>query len=101
MLSGGAAASLVPACPAGNLLAGKLPVQWQEIQRNLSLLTDETLATEGSVWDASLAAIFETGASVVTWDFGQVVSVRHRSPSRPTRTTPTTSGDLSTARNTN
>ena len=70
-------ASPVPACPAGNLLAGKLPVQWQEIQRNLSLLTDETLATEGSVWDASPAAIFETGASVVTWDFGQVVSVRH------------------------
>ena len=55
-------ASSVPACPAGNLLAGKLPVQWQEIQRNLNLLTDETLATEGSVWDASLAAIFETGA---------------------------------------
>jgi hypothetical protein len=69
-------ASPVPACPAGNLLAGKAPVQWQEIQRSLSLLTDETLATEGSVWDASLAAIFETGASVVTWDFGQVVSVR-------------------------
>jgi hypothetical protein len=69
-------ASSVPACPAGNLLAGKLPVQWQEIQRNLNLLTDETLATEGSVWDASLAAIFETGASVVTWDLGQVVSVR-------------------------
>jgi len=28
------------------------------------------------VWDASLAALFETGASTVTWDLGQVVSVR-------------------------
>ena len=35
-------ASPVPACPAGNLLAGKAPVAWQEIQRDRSLLTDET-----------------------------------------------------------
>jgi hypothetical protein len=70
-------ASPLPACPAGNLLAGKAPMAWQEIERNLSLLTDETLAPEGAVWDASLAAILQTGASTVTWDLGQVVSVRH------------------------
>jgi hypothetical protein len=68
--------SAVPACPAGNLLAGKLPVAWQEIARDRALLTDETVANEGAVWDASLAALFETGASTVTWDLGEVVRVR-------------------------
>jgi hypothetical protein len=67
---------VVPACPAGNLLAGKLPVAWQEIARDRALLTDETVANEGAVWDASLAALFETGASTVTWDLGEVVRVR-------------------------
>ena len=52
-----------PACPTGNLLAGKQPTAWQEIRNDLKLLTDESVAKEGSVWDAPLAAIFETGAS--------------------------------------
>ena len=68
--------SVVPACPAGNLLAGKLPVAWQEVARDRALLTDETVANEGAVWDAPLAALFETGASTVTWDLGEVVRVR-------------------------
>ena len=68
--------SVVPACPAGNLLAGKQPVAWQEIARDRALLTDETVAPEGAVWDAALAALLETGASTVTWDLGEVVSVR-------------------------
>jgi hypothetical protein len=65
-----------PACPAGNLLAGKSPHAWQEIRNDLKLLTDETLAQEGAVWDAPLAAILETGASTITWDLGQVTNVR-------------------------
>ncbi len=69
-------ASGEPACPAGNLLAGKLPYAWQEIRNDLKLMTDETLAQEGAVWDAPLAAILETGASTVTWDLGQVINVR-------------------------
>jgi hypothetical protein len=60
-----ASSSAVPACPAGNLLAGKLPVAWQEIARDRALLTDETVANEGAAWDASLAALFETGASTL------------------------------------
>ena len=68
--------SVVPACPAGNLLAGKLPIAWQEIARDRAMLTDETVAPEGAVWDAALAALFETGASTATWDLGEVVSVR-------------------------
>ena len=68
--------SVVPACPAGNLLAGKLPIAWQEIARDRAMLTDETVAPEGAVWHAALAALFETGASTATWDLGEVVSVR-------------------------
>ena len=64
------------ACPAGNLLAHKAPTAWQEVRRELSLLTDETLAPEGAVWDAPLAAILETGASTVTWDLGEVTNIR-------------------------
>ena len=69
-------ASGEPACPPGNLLAGKMPSAWQEIRNDLKNLTDETLAQEGAVWDASLAAILETGASTITWDLGQVTNIR-------------------------
>ena len=69
-------ASSQPACPAGNLLARKAPVASQDVRRELSLLTDETVAPEGAVWDASLAAIFDTGAATVTWDLGEVTKVR-------------------------
>jgi hypothetical protein len=68
--------SIAPACPAGNLLAKKAPVQWQEIRRELPLLTDEIVAPEGAVWDASLAAILDTGASILTWDLGVLTLVR-------------------------
>jgi hypothetical protein len=68
--------SLVPACPEGNLLAHKLPVSWQEVRREMSLLTDETLAPEGAMWDAPPAVILDTGASTVTWDLGQVTNLR-------------------------
>jgi hypothetical protein len=69
-------ASPQPACPVGNLLAHKAPTAWQDVRRELSLLTDETVAPEGAMWDASLAAIFDTGASTVTWDLGEVTKVR-------------------------
>jgi hypothetical protein len=68
--------SAVPSCPEGNLLAGKKPIQWQEIRRDLSLLTDESIAPEGAQWDSTPAAIFETGASIVTWDLGDVTLIR-------------------------
>ena len=68
--------SAVPACPEGNLLAGKLPVTWQEARRELRLLTDETIAPEGAMWDAPPAVIFDTGAATVTWDLGAVTNLR-------------------------
>jgi hypothetical protein len=68
--------SQAPACPEGNLLAHKLPVSWQEVRRELSLLTDETIAPDGAMWDAPPAVILETAAATVTWDLGTVTNVR-------------------------
>jgi hypothetical protein len=71
-----AQASAVPACPEGNLLAHKQPIAWQETRRELSLLTDETVAPEGAQWDAPPAVILDTAASIVTWDLGVVTNLR-------------------------
>ena len=68
--------SQLPACPEGNLLAHKLPVSWQEVRRELSLLTDETIAPEGSMWDSQPAVIFDTAAATVTWDLGAITNLR-------------------------
>jgi hypothetical protein len=67
--------SALAACPAGNLLSGKRPVSWQDIRRDLALLTDETVAPEGAAWDAPPAVLFDTGASIVTWDLGAATTV--------------------------
>ncbi|HEY5282862.1 MAG TPA: hypothetical protein VIM14_08745, partial [Polyangia bacterium] len=56
--------------------AHKLPVSWQEVRRELSLLTDETIAPDGAMWDAPPAVILETAAATVTWDLGTVTNVR-------------------------
>jgi hypothetical protein len=66
----------VPACPEGNLLANKKPVKWQEVRRELSLLTDGSITPEGAQWDAQPAVIFDTAASTVTWDLGEITLVR-------------------------
>jgi hypothetical protein len=59
----------------GKLLSGKRPVSWQDIRRDLALLTDETVAPEGAAWDAPPAVLFDTGASTVTWDLGAPTTV--------------------------
>jgi hypothetical protein len=51
-------------------------VTWQEVRRELSLLTDETVAPEGAMWDSQPAVILDTGASTVTWDLGAVTNLR-------------------------
>ena len=65
-----------PACPEGNLLAHKMPFASQDMRRDLGLLTDEQITPEGAMWDAPPAAIFDTAASTVTWDLGEVMTVR-------------------------
>ena len=67
--------SPLAACPAGNLLSGRRPTSWQDTRRDLALLTDETLAPEGALWDAPLAVLFDTGAATVTWDLGAPTTV--------------------------
>jgi hypothetical protein len=69
-------ASPAPVCPEGNLLAHKSPIAWQEVRRDLSLLTDENVVPEGSQWDATPAVILDTAAATVTWDLGAVTTVR-------------------------
>ena len=64
-------------CPAGNLLAGKRPVHWTDIRGGwIDRPTNNVVANEGAVWDAQLATVLETGASVLTWDLGRPVPVR-------------------------
>lgn len=69
------AQSPVPVCPAGNLLAHKRPLAWQDTRRDLGLLTDEQVTPEGATWDAEPAVILDTAASTVTWDLGQVTTI--------------------------
>ncbi|HEX7499095.1 MAG TPA: discoidin domain-containing protein, partial [Polyangia bacterium] len=54
----------------------KRPIASQETRRELGLLTDEQITPEGSMWDARPAVIFDTAASTVTWDLGEVTSIR-------------------------
>ncbi len=69
-------ASGMPACPPGDLLAHKKPVSWQEVRRDLGLLTDESVVPEGSQWDSAPAVILDTAASTVTWDLGEITNLR-------------------------
>ena len=62
------------ACPAGNLLAGRRPVQATDRRGRFAVITDGIGANEGAFWDVALAHIFETGASTVTYDLGQLVN---------------------------
>jgi hypothetical protein len=68
--------SPVPACPEGNVLARKSPSHWQDVRRELSLLTDEAVTPEGAMWDSQPAVILDTAASTVTWDLGTVTLIR-------------------------
>jgi hypothetical protein len=68
--------SPVPVCPEGNLLARKKSTAWQDVRRDLGLLTDEQITPEGSMWDSQPAVIFDTAASTVTWDLGAVTTIR-------------------------
>ena len=63
------------ACGADNLLAGRLPLQWQDLRGRPALLTDEALAPEGAQWDAPVAVLLDTAAASVTYDLGQPTAV--------------------------
>src|SRR6185295_14423093 len=67
--------SLSTACGTENLIAGKRPVQWQDIRGDMALVTDGAVAPEGAQWDAPVALILETGAGTITYDLGQVYPI--------------------------
>jgi hypothetical protein len=69
------AQSPLPACPPGNLLAGRGPIHWQNVRGKLAQMTDNAVAPEGAVWDAPVTVILETGASTVTYDLGSLVTL--------------------------
>jgi hypothetical protein len=64
-----------PSCGTENLIAGKTPWAWQDIARNLRLVTDGQGAPEGAQWDAAPAVTFETGAGSLTYDLGRPMPV--------------------------
>lgn len=68
--------SAATGCPAGNLLAGRRPVAWQDIRGEISLPTDGTGTAEGAVWNAPPALILDTGAATLTYDLQAPITVR-------------------------
>ena len=64
-----------PPCDSGDLLAGKLPWQWQDLRGPLALLTDQAMAPEGAQWDAPVGVVLETAAASVTYDLGRPTEI--------------------------
>lgn len=57
-------------CPSGNLLAGKRPVQWQDTQNDLALITNGEVTQEGAIWNAQQAVLLDSAVASVTYDLG-------------------------------
>jgi len=66
-----------PACPDGNLLAGRSPIFWQDINGETKFVTDGVAAVEGAQWNANgLTAVLDSPAATLTYDLGGVVMLR-------------------------
>ncbi|HEY8927100.1 MAG TPA: hypothetical protein VIU64_22110, partial [Polyangia bacterium] len=62
-------------CGTDDLLAGKLPVEAQDVTGVPSLVTDGSVGPEGTVWDAAVAVILSNGGATLTYDLGAVRSI--------------------------
>src|SRR5215831_5600463 len=62
-------------CDDRNLLAGRLPSQWQDMRGRLALLTDEAVAPEGAQWDAPVGVVLDTAAASVTYDLQRLTAI--------------------------
>lgn len=62
-------------CPPGNLLAGKRPIAWQDIQGDLALVTDGEVTQEGAVWNARQAVVLDSAVAGLTYDLGTVMPI--------------------------
>jgi hypothetical protein len=69
--------SQMSACPAGNLLAGRPPVEWRGIRGDKLLATDGKKAPEGAMWNApAVATVLDDPAAELTYDLGAVVPLQ-------------------------
>ena len=65
------AAAGAPECDAANLLAGQMPAAQAEVRGNPALVTDGTVAREGTAWDAPAAVTLASHAASITYDLGE------------------------------
>jgi len=72
---GGTRLARAQECDDRNLLAGRLPSQWQDIRGRLALLTDEAIAPEGAQWDAPVGVLLDTAAASVTYDLQRPTAI--------------------------
>ena len=69
------AATAAPAaadCPAGDLLAGRLPTAARPLADGAARMTDGRVAADGTPWDAPAAFELGSADAVLTWDLGAV-----------------------------
>lgn len=62
-------------CTDENLLAGRPPSHWQDIQGNAALVTDGAVAPEGAEWNAPVGVVLATPAGSLTFDLGRPTPV--------------------------
>jgi spermidine synthase len=63
-------------CSTQNLLAGKQPTERQGVQGEVEVVTDARVAPEGARWDAPAAAVLESSTASLTYDLGQLRTIR-------------------------
>lgn len=63
-------------CPAGNLLAERLPVAVHQVAGDLGRATDGRAAPEGAIWDSAPAVVLDGAEASLTWDLGAVRELR-------------------------
>jgi hypothetical protein len=63
-----------PACPDGNLLLGKSPIQVLEVLRSRAI-TDGGLPHEGSHWDTSFTSVLSSEFSFLVFDLGEPTGI--------------------------
>jgi len=69
---GPSAHAATDACPSGNLLAGRKPVQKVDWKGNLGAPTDGKVAKEGAQWNANeLTVVLDSAVAALTWDLGR------------------------------
>jgi hypothetical protein len=63
-------------CPSGNLLAGRMPIEWRDIRGNRAQVTDGKVGPDGALWNAPVAVVLDTSAAILTYDLGSVTPVQ-------------------------